>query len=131
MSSRSRVRIHAIAALRVYETHRDVDRRALENRGCRRPASPETMHEVRMPNCTVRYVVRLVPTVPDADPLDAIGVFREERMPDEVGEPGYLLDRRLTAFGGAAGTSLMEMVRHGDAWHMDVQERIDPLEWDS
>jgi hypothetical protein len=89
------------------------------------------MHEVRMPNCTVRYVVRLVPTVPDADPLDAIGVFREERMPDEVGEPGYLLDRRLTAFGGAAGTSLMEMVRHGDAWHMDVQERIDPLEWDS
>ena len=52
-------------------------------------------------------------------------------MPDEVGEPGYLLDRRLTAFGGAAGTSLREMVRHGDAWHMDVQERIDPLEWDS
>jgi hypothetical protein len=84
-----------------------------------------------MPNCTVRYVVRLVPTVPDADALDAIGVFREERMPDEVGEPGYLLDRRLTAFGGPAGTSLMEMVRHGDTWHMDVQERIDPLEWDA
>jgi len=89
-----------------------------------------------MPNCTVRYVVRLVPKARDMDSLDAIavdaiGVFQEERMPDEVGEPGYLLARRLTKFGGPAGKSLMDMVNHGDAWHMDVQERIDPLEWDS
>ena len=89
-----------------------------------------------MPNCTVRYVVRLVPKVPDAGSLDAIGidaigVFSEERMPDELGEPGYLLGRRLTTFGGAAGKSLLDMVSQGDAWHMDVQERIDPLEWDS
>ena len=84
-----------------------------------------------MPNCTVRYVVRLVPTVADASPLDAIGIFKEERMLDEVGEPGYLLERRLTAFGGPAGNALMQMVRTGNAWHMDVQERIDPLQWDS
>ena len=89
-----------------------------------------------MPNCTVRYVVRLVPKVPDAAQLDAVGVdaigiFQEERMPDEVGEPGYLLSRRLTTFGGPAGPSLLAMVNHGDAWRMDVQERLDPLEWDS
>ena len=84
-----------------------------------------------MPNCTVRYVVRLVPKVPETEALDAIGVFKEERMPDEAGEPGYLLARRLTTFGGPAGKSLLEMVSQGDAWHMDVQERIDPLEWDS
>jgi hypothetical protein len=84
-----------------------------------------------MPNCTVRYVVRLVPKVPAAESMDAIGVFAEERRADEFGEPGDLLSRRLTTFGGPAGNSLMEMVRHGDAWHMDVQERIDPLEWDS
>jgi hypothetical protein len=27
--------------------------------------------------------------------------------------------------------SILAMVTHGDAWHMDVQERLDPLEWDS
>ena len=89
-----------------------------------------------MPNCTVRYVVRLVPKAPDASPLDAVGVdaigiFKEERMPDEAGEPGYLLSRRLKTFGGPAGPSLLAMINHGDAWRMDVQERIDPLEWDS
>ena len=84
-----------------------------------------------MPNCTVRYLVRLVPKVPDADAMDAIGVSKEERMPDELGEPGYLLSRRLSTFGGPAGNSILAMVTHGDAWHMDVQERLDPLEWDS
>ena len=84
-----------------------------------------------MPNCTARYVVRLVPKLPAADPLSAIGVFEEERMPDELGQPGYLLSRRLSTFGGPAGESLRAMVTHGDDWHMDIQERIGPLEWDS
>ena len=84
-----------------------------------------------MPYCTVRYLIRLVPKVLDAPALDAIGVFKEERMPDEAGEPGYLLARKLSDFGGPAGSSLLAMVTHGDAWHMDIQERLDPLEWDS
>lgn len=84
-----------------------------------------------MPNCTVRYLVRLVPKTPDADVLNAVGVFTEERVPDELGEPGPLLSRRLDTFSGPAGSALKAMVTHGDAWHMDVQERVGPLEWDS
>ena len=84
-----------------------------------------------MPYCTVRYLLRLVPKVQDTPPLDAIGVFKEERMPDEVGEPGYLLARQLSDFDGLAGHALMAMVTQGDAWHMDIQDRLDPLEWDS
>jgi hypothetical protein len=84
-----------------------------------------------MPNCTVRYLVRLVPKTPDADVLNAVGVFMEERVPDELGEPGPLLSRRLDTFSGPAGSSLKVMVTHGDAWRMDVQERVGPLEWDS
>ena len=83
-----------------------------------------------MPNCSVRYVVRLVPKRPDAEVVHAIAVFDEERVPDEVGEPGELLSRRLSTFTGPAGNSIKARVTHGDAWHMDVQERVGPLEWD-
>ena len=83
-----------------------------------------------MPNCTVRYAVRLVPKVPDAEAMHAIGIFTEERMPNEFGEPGGLVSRRLSSFSGSAGNSVKAMVTRGNAWLMDVQERIGPLEWD-
>ena len=82
-----------------------------------------------MPICTVRYSVRLVPKVPDAAAMSAIGIFVEERTPDELGEPGGLISRRLSHFSGPAGNSVRAMVTHGNAWSMDVQERIGPLEW--
>ena len=84
-----------------------------------------------MPRCTVQYHVMLVPRIPDARALNAIGVFREERAPDEVGEPGPLISRQLDTFAGLAGGSIKDMVMQGDAWHIDLQERIGPLEWDS
>lgn len=84
-----------------------------------------------MPNCTVRYHVRLVPTLPAADAVNAIGIFAEERTPNERGEPGVLISRRLSSFSGPAGHSIREMVTRGDAWHIDVQERAGPLEWDT
>jgi hypothetical protein len=83
-----------------------------------------------MPNCTVRYAVRLVPMVPDAAAMNAIGIFTEVRMPNALGEPGYLVSRQLSGFSGSAGSSVKAMVTHGTAWQMDVQERIGPLEWD-
>ena len=83
-----------------------------------------------MPHCTVRYAVRLIPKVPDAAALDAIGIFSEERMPNELGGPGYLISSQLSAFSGATGNSVKAMVTHGSAWQMDIQERIGPLEWD-
>lgn len=84
-----------------------------------------------MPHCKVRYQVRLVPKSPDAIAVNAIGVFTEERLADDFGEPGPLLSRRLDTFTGPAGSSIKAMVTHGDGWHVDVQERIGPLEWDS
>lgn len=84
-----------------------------------------------MPNCTVRYYVRLVPTVPDAQAMNAIGIFAEERAPNELGEPGALLSRRLSTFSGPAGNSIREMVTRGDVWQLDVRERAGPLEWDN
>ena len=84
----------------------------------------------RMPNCTVRYCVRLVPKVPHAETMSAIGIFTEERMPNEHGEPGYLISRQLSGFSGSAGSSVRAMVTHGNAWRMDLQGRVGPLEWD-
>jgi hypothetical protein len=83
-----------------------------------------------MPNCTVRYNVRLVPKIPDAQAMNAIGVFTEERAPDDLGEPGPLLSRRLHHFSGPAGNSIKELITRGNAWQMNVLERLDPLEWD-
>lgn len=83
-----------------------------------------------MPRCTVQYHVMLIPRIPDARSINVIGVFCEERAPDEVGEPGLLISRRLDAFKGAAGSSIKAMVMQGNAWDIDLQERIGPLEWD-
>lgn len=84
-----------------------------------------------MPHCTVRYHVRLVPKIPDANPMSAIGIFHEERVPDSLGEPGPLLSRQLNTFSGPAGPALRDMVTRGAAWDMDVRERVGPLEWDT
>ena len=84
-----------------------------------------------MPICTVRRHVRLIPKHRDALIVDAIGIFTEERAPNEQGEPGQLISRRLSDFSGPAGNSIRAMVTQGDAWDMDVQQRLDPLEWDS
>lgn len=83
-----------------------------------------------MPNCTVRYHVRLVPRVPDTQAMNAIGIFTENRAPNEHGEPGALISRQLSTFSGPGGNSIREMVTHGSAWQMDVKERAGPLEWD-
>jgi hypothetical protein len=64
-------------------------------------------------------------------PLHAIGVFAEERAPNEFGEPGPLVSRRLDTFTGPAGPSIRAMVTQGDSWDIDVQSRIGPLEWDT
>jgi hypothetical protein len=42
-----------------------------------------------------------------------------------------LISRRLSNFSGLAGNAIRAMVTHGDEWDMDVQQRLDPLEWDS
>ncbi|HEY0661964.1 MAG TPA: hypothetical protein VGD21_11680 [Lysobacter sp.] len=63
--------------------------------------------------------------------MNAIGIFSEERTPDALGEPGLLVSRRLHHFSGPTGNILKELVKRGDEWKMVVQERLDPLEWDS
>ena len=63
--------------------------------------------------------------------MDAIGIFTEERAPNEFGEPGSLLERTLSDFSGPAGKSIKAMVSRGDTWDMDVQWRVGPLEWDA
>ena len=84
-----------------------------------------------MPHCTVRYHVRLIPKISDASPMSAIGIFYEERAPNEVGEPGPLISSQLNSFSGPSGPAIHEMVTRGAAWDMDVRERVGPLEWDN
>jgi len=84
-----------------------------------------------MPNCTVRYIVRLVPNIPDVQAMSTVGIFSEERAPDELGEPGPLISRRLHHFSGPTGNSIKELVTRSNDWKMVVKERISPLEWDS
>ena len=62
--------------------------------------------------------------------MNAVGIFTEVRMPNELGEPGYLISRQLSGFSGSVGSSVRAMVTHGNEWQMDVQERIGPLQWD-
>lgn len=83
-----------------------------------------------MPHCTVRYSVRLTPKTDDVPVMDAIGIFDEERAPDEVGAPGNLISRRLTTFSGPTGYELKYAVTRQRAWAMSVGERIGPLRWD-
>lgn len=83
-----------------------------------------------MPYCTVRYSVRLTPKVADTRAIDAIGIFSEVRAPDDLGEPGALISRRLSTFSGPAGYSVRDMVTRSNDWTMDVQDRIGPLQWD-
>ena len=83
-----------------------------------------------MPKCTVRRYVRLIPKARGAAVLSAIGIFTEERAPDARGEPGPLISRMLCDFSGPGSSSIKEMVTQGDAWDMDVRQRLGPLEWD-
>ena len=83
-----------------------------------------------MPKCTVRRYVRLIPKDRGTAVLSAIGIFTEERAPDERGEPGSLISRLLCDFSGPGSSSMKEMVADGDAWDIDVRQRLDPLEWD-
>jgi len=63
--------------------------------------------------------------------MDAVGIFYEERSPDEIGEPGVLISRRLTTFSGPSGYSIKEMVTRELTWQMEVRDRIGPLQWDN
>lgn len=83
-----------------------------------------------MPKCTVRRYVRLIPKKRGAHVLMAIAIFTEERAPDERGEPGPLISRMLNDFSGPAGSAIQAMLTDGDAWDIDVRQRLDPLEWD-
>lgn len=83
-----------------------------------------------MPHCTVRYSVHLTPKADDVPAMDAIGIFYEERAPDEIGDPGKLISRRLTTFSGPTGYDLKHLVTRQRAWAMDVRERVGPLQWD-
>ena len=104
--------------------------------GSRVNPSPKTdigglLRNIRgMPSCTVRRYVRLIPKKRGAPALSAIAIFTEERAPDERGEPGPLISRMLNDFSGPAGSSLRELLAEGDAWDIDVRQRLDPLEWD-
>ena len=84
-----------------------------------------------MPHCTVLYSVRLIAKSGDARAMDAVGIFTEERVPDEVGFPGELISRQLTTFSGPTGTSIKEMITRDQLWEMQVGKRVGPLEWDS
>ena len=81
-----------------------------------------------MPQCTVRYAVRLVS--PLTHPMSAVGIYSEERQPDERGEPGDLVSRTLAGFGGPAGEKLMALVRGSDDWRVEIESLASPLEWD-
>ena len=83
-----------------------------------------------MPKCTVRRYVHLVPKDLGAPVLSAIAIFTEERAPDERGEPGPLISRLLSDFVGPAGSAMRAMLTDGDAWDIDVRQRLGPLEWD-
>jgi hypothetical protein len=83
-----------------------------------------------MPECHVRYSVRLTPRASDAFPMSAIAVFVEDRAADEDGKPGRLKWRRLERFVGPAGPSLLKMVDREQSITMSIEGLAGPLEWD-
>jgi hypothetical protein len=83
-----------------------------------------------MPNCHVRYSVRLTPHASDALPMSAVAIFVEDRVADENGNPGRLKWRRLERFVGPAGPSLLKMVGREQSVDMDIEGLAGPVEWD-
>ena len=63
--------------------------------------------------------------------MSVVGIFHEERAPNEHGEPGPLISRQLNTFSGPSGQAVRDLVTRGNSWDMDVRERLSPLEWDS
>ena len=86
-----------------------------------------------MPLCRVRYHC----TLTHADPANrdwrepAIGVFDEERLFDEWGDPGAVVSRCLVMFEGARAGDQYDRVTGANAgiWRYQVDDLIGSVEW--
>jgi len=62
--------------------------------------------------------------------MNVVGIFNEEREPDERGDPGELVSRTLSGFSGPAARQLMAMVNQSQDWRVEIDSIASPLEWD-
>lgn len=87
-----------------------------------------------MPICHSRYPCRLRSTSdPNVyEPGQAVAVVEEEREPDEWGDPGRLIRRRLLCIEGPGGPSWVDRHRSkGSRWQLELGPRIGGLAWAS
>lgn len=85
-----------------------------------------------MPICHSRYPCRLhLTTVPGTyEPGEKVAVIEEEREPDEWGDPGRLVRRRLLYIEGPGGPSWEERHRSNrSTWRLELGPRIGGLAW--
>lgn len=85
-----------------------------------------------MPICHTRYTCRLQSTtVPGAyEPGEKVAVIEEERQPDEWGEPGRLVRRRLLLVEGPGGDTWADRHRSKvSRWKLELGPRIGELAW--
>ncbi|MBN7139017.1 hypothetical protein A7A76_07900 [Lysobacter enzymogenes] len=85
-----------------------------------------------MPICHSRYPCRLESTtVPGSfEDGEKVAVIEEEREPDEWGEPGRLVRRRLLYVEGTGGDTWAEKHRvQGSRWKLVLGPRIGGLAW--
>lgn len=83
-----------------------------------------------MPTCTARYRCRLMGG--NRSDGEAVVRFLEEREPDEWGDPGRLLSRRVAAVEGPAAPSWMERLTHAPGqWRLALGDQLGTVQWGS
>lgn len=83
-------------------------------------------------HCIVRYIATFQQRgLPDQQ---VVAVCREEREPDEWGDPGRLLRRQLIAIEGPAGPGIFERLTNPDDrtaanFNLRLLQRLSPFCW--
>lgn len=83
-----------------------------------------------MPSCLVRYRAQLL-HVPSGEVAGEADILVEEaREPDDQGDPGRLVWRKVIEGGDPRMGAWIDLVRRGQAgWRFKLLSRVGPVRW--
>ncbi|KRD71463.1 hypothetical protein [Lysobacter sp. Root96] len=83
-----------------------------------------------MPRCVVRYRAQLLHVPTGQVEAEAEILVEEGREPDEQGDPGRLVWRKVIEGGDLRTSAWIDKVRRGQAgWRFKLLSRIGPVTW--
>lgn len=83
-----------------------------------------------MPSCIVRYRAQLLHMPSGKVEGEAEILVEEAREPDELGDPGRLVWRKVVEGGDPRSAAWIDLVRRsGAGWRFKLLSRIGPITW--